>query len=168
MGRWNARPWLKVLANARDFDYNGVSGRGGAIPPDECQLGFLQNAAPTEEPMGRGLSPVQNEIMQVAQRQGFITPHDAVECSFINVSPFGNPIATASAIASRSLRRLVARGLLVYDRALWRRHSDVYRLAGWYGPTPRLPRPSLANFHERMEADLGAAMNAMARAAGQG
>jgi hypothetical protein len=88
--------------------------------------------------------------------------------------PEGNPWrdyhamnATAAAIASRSLRRLVARGLLIYDRALWRRHSDVYRLAGWYGPTPRMPRPSLANYHERMHAGLGATMNAMAQAAGQ-
>jgi hypothetical protein len=118
--------------------------------------------------MGRGLSPVQHKIMEHARRQGFITPHDAVECAFTNVSEYGDPVATASAIASRSLRRLVQRGLLIFERRRFRRQSNVYRLAGWYGCLPWLKQPTLANYHDRMNEGLEAAMNAMARAAGQG
>lgn len=121
--------------------------------------------------MGRGLSPVQNEIMEVARRQGFITPYDARECAWMNVSwdvsrSYSDCYATAAAIASRSLRRLVARGLLVYERTRWVGHADVYRLAGWYGALPRLKRPTLANFHERMQADITDIADAMAQAAG--
>jgi hypothetical protein len=122
--------------------------------------------------MGRGLSPVQNEIMQVARRQGFITPYDARECAWRNVSlddtsrSFAATNAVAAAIASRSLRRLVARGLLVYERRRFLRQSNVYRLTGWYGCLPWLKQPTLANFHERMDAELNDIAASMARAAG--
>lgn len=122
--------------------------------------------------MGRGLSPVQTDIMEHARRQGFITPYDARECAWKNVSlddtsrSFAATNAVAAAIASRSLRRLVARGLLVFERRRFRRQASVYRLTGWYGCLPWLKQPTLANFHERMQADITDIADAMARAAG--
>jgi len=115
--------------------------------------------------MGRGISPLQTGIMKHATEQGFIAPYEAVEIawSFIpddatddyagyDLDDKGRNGASAS--ASRSLRRLVARGLLIYVRARFYRQSDVYRVAGWVGCLPWVERHTLANHLQRMQDGL--------------
>jgi len=94
--------------------------------------------------MGRGLSSVQKRIMEEAGK-GFITPHEAVELAMENVSWKGDAIRTASAIASRSLRRLVTRGLLIKMPARYRKQASVYRLKEWVGCMPWVDSKQVMN-----------------------
>lgn len=101
--------------------------------------------------MGRGLSQLQIDIMRVTREKGYITPAAAAAEAWANLSEaaYKNMLACAAASASRALRRLVQRGLLVrVQRALYeglrgnpvrpryRGQSDLYRLSGWHGPLP--------------------------------
>src|SRR5207249_7725521 len=92
--------------------------------------------------MGRGLSSVQQAIMTHAKAYGFITPYEAVDIAGnvanINVVDCDNWNNCATAIASRSLRRLVARGLLTFERRRYKDRSNIYRVTGWHGALPNV------------------------------
>ena len=63
--------------------------------------------------MGRGLSPLQKDIMQVATNLGFVNCASRLVDSGRNHSCEGRQVS-----ASRAISRLVRRGLLVADSVL--------------------------------------------------
>src|ERR1035437_3126848 len=82
--------------------------------------------------MGRGLSPLQQGIMKHATEHGYINPFRASELA---VNSFeGWQSKAYRVVASRSLRRLCERGLLVQERVHWgHHHQRVYRLPTFTG-----------------------------------
>jgi hypothetical protein len=81
--------------------------------------------------MGRGLSPVQHAIMKQARLCGYITPAQAVE-----LGSYAERLDDVRSTASRALRRLCVRGLLVKEWSGYWKWGWRYRLAGWSGPLP--------------------------------
>jgi hypothetical protein len=85
----------------------------------------------------RGLSLLQKQIMAVAAK-GWITPSEACECVEMQ-DDWGDDdtwLAKQAASASRALRRLVRRGLLVYCRPKYLAQSPAYRLPKFHGELP--------------------------------
>ena len=92
--------------------------------------------------MGRGLSEMQHAILEKARLRGYITPAEAMEESWTNITFCSSrAIPKVRSTASRALRRLCIRGLLWHDKSeRWHAtHTrqifgwDVYRVVGWYG-----------------------------------
>jgi hypothetical protein len=81
--------------------------------------------------MGRGLSPVQHAIMEQARLRGYVTPAKAVE-----LGSHAERLDDVRSTASRALRRLCIRGLLVKEWSGYWKWGWRYRLAGWSGPLP--------------------------------
>lgn len=96
----------------------------------------------------RGLSLLQKRIMAIAA-QGYVTPWDAVECALrtLDYSDTWGNISSAS--ASRALRRLVQRGLLVPERRKFKHQSPVYRRVGWAGEIPYIASSHTVGATER-------------------
>src|SRR5207302_2201230 len=88
--------------------------------------------------MGRGLSELQQVLMTLARRQGFIAPYEAVKLAWEVGCTSNRPHdghgwddydtkqKRFAAIASRSLRRLVERGLLTFERREYVSQANVY------------------------------------------
>ena len=126
--------------------------------------------------MGRGLSPVQQAIMEVASK-GYVLPTEAVEAAYDGSALWlGLRMAHARSTASRALARLVRRGLLWHDkerfRCSWTRHPmgwNVYRVVGWAGPMQLEFSVQMRNSDSLRESELPrpaalAALNANKRA----
>src|SRR5438132_381360 len=96
--------------------------------------------------MGRGLSATQRSIMEFAKDCGFITPYEAYELAYVGdiggdagnegLGDYDQMRKCAHAVASRCLRRLVARKLLTFERRRFKGQSNVYRVQGWHGALP--------------------------------
>lgn len=117
----------------------------------------------------RGLSLLQKRIMAVAAK-GWITPNEANACAYTEATEeLENWEACVAAAASRSLRRLVQRGLLVYCRPKWVAQSPVYRLPDWNGELPRnnSPHTRRAMYHSMSLADPSDAEDALLEATKQ-
>ena len=80
----------------------------------------------------RGLSLLQKRIMAVAAK-GWITPSEATICAN------NDEQCVAAAAASRALRRLVTRGLLIHAPSRYRNGSAAYRRADWHEEIPYIP-----------------------------
>jgi hypothetical protein len=90
----------------------------------------------------RGLSLLQKRIMAVAAK-GWITPDEARTCAYRDYHwDFEEPLkmleARVAASASRALRRLVQRNVLILEPSQFLNQSSAYRLAGWTGALPWL------------------------------
>jgi hypothetical protein len=76
-----------------------------------------------------GLSKLQKDILAFVREKGYTTAYDATELAF-NAGDFKKPFsvvqASARASASRALRRLVNRGLLVKVPPKYERCSTVF------------------------------------------
>jgi hypothetical protein len=106
--------------------------------------------------MGRGLSQLQKDILAEASK-GYITPTEATECAwkFDDEAGYETKKARASATASRALRSLEKRNLLVYVRHYWVGYANLYMLKGWEGPLPRILSRHVMNFEAAMTGYLG-------------
>jgi len=107
--------------------------------------------------MGRGLSQLQKEIMERAGK-GYIAPAEVLDwCGCwtdTDDASYKTHKARASATASRALRSLVTRGLLVYVRARWVGDANLYMLKGWQGPLPRVRSQHAQNMMMAMAAGI--------------
>jgi hypothetical protein len=111
--------------------------------------------------MGRGLSEVQQEIMEAARLRGYITPAEAVDAAWLHDAKACDVRSTAS----RALRRLCARGLLRFERAQFQAMANLYVVVGWYGPTPPFIWSAQANNADRchyIDVDVIKLQNALA------
>jgi hypothetical protein len=77
-----------------------------------------------------GLSVLQKKILDVVKTRGYTTAFDTVDLTFRMDDTFEKPyrklMASARASASRALRRLVERGLLVKVRSKYIGYSDIF------------------------------------------
>lgn len=74
--------------------------------------------------MGRGLSTLQKDIMEIATVKGYVTPAQAAER------------ASSHQASSRAIARLIQRGLLFKDDWSHCSWGTRYRLTGWCGALP--------------------------------
>lgn len=97
-----------------------------------------------------GLSKLQKEMMQFVHKKGYITAFDASYIAYnqgshgdIDLDEYGwfkKSWKHAYATASRSLRRLVERGLLVRLTTKWRGCVDVFTPPDFTDDVPYAPR----------------------------
>jgi hypothetical protein len=79
--------------------------------------------------MGRGLSPLQKDILKHAQEHGRILPSQALDIAFDHGKYLSdNPWTVGKAVASQALRRLVNRGLLLRHRCRFVGYPTFYHL----------------------------------------
>src|SRR6266478_2762101 len=105
--------------------------------------------------MGRGLSPVQNAIMNQARLRGYITPAKAFEASWTDKTFCSrNAMPKVAATASRALKRLCRRVSLWYDPRRYVGQNSVYRVTGWVGCLPWIETQQRMNSDLMAEAEL--------------
>ena len=90
----------------------------------------------------RGLSELQRKILDTVKRKGHTTTFDTINLtlSFNPDFTFKQGMRSAYASASRALRRLVDRGLLMKLRSQYVGYSDVFVLPDFEGDIPDVKR----------------------------